>query len=99
LKKKKVMFSYESEHIPYLIARHYTPDFRISTPTGQLYLELKGYLRPEDKRKLVAVKKCNPHLDIRIVFYEYRVKQIKWAERVGFKYAIGTIPEDWLKGL
>jgi hypothetical protein len=94
-----VRFSYEGQKIPYVIAGHYCPDFTIYTPTGVVFIETKGFLRPEDKRKLVAVKKCNPGLDIRIVFYEKRIKQIKWAERVGFKYAIGTIPTEWIKGL
>ena len=99
LKRRKVKFSYEKERIPYLLAGHYTPDFVITTHTGKLYIETKGYLRPEDKRKLVAVKRCNPQLDIRIVFYSERAKQIRWAVKHGFKYAIATIPKDWLLGL
>lgn len=91
-------FSYEGLKIPYVIAGHYTPDFVIATPTGRLYIETKGYLRPEDKRKLIAVKKCNPNMDLRIVFYEHKPRSVKWAEKNHFKYAIGNIPEEWLKG-
>lgn len=98
LRKAKVKFDYESEKIPYVIAGHYIPDFIINTPLGKVYIETKGYLRPESKRKLIAVKKQHPSLDIRLLFYENRKSNIKWADRNGFKYAIGKIPEDWLLG-
>ena len=99
LRKAQVTFGYESERIAYILARHYIPDFIIYTPHGRIYIECKGYLRPEDRSKLSAVKRLNPKLDIRILFYEARDKQIKWAERVGFRYAVGTIPDEWLKGM
>ena len=98
LKRKKVQFKYESEKIPYVIAGHYIPDFVVSTGSGKIYIEAKGYLRPEHKRKMVAVRKLNPHMDIRIVFYATVKKNIKWAEKHGFRYAIGTIPDEWLEG-
>lgn len=96
LKKAKVKFKYETEKIPYILARHYIPDFVVDTPTGKLYIECKGYLRPEHKAKMVAVKKLNPHLDIRILFYAKKLKDIRWAERCGFTYAISDIPVEWL---
>lgn len=99
LKKSKVVYRYESEKIPYILVKHYTPDFIIWTSTGKVYIECKGYLRPEDRAKLKAVKRQNPRLDIRILFYEERKKQIQWAIRNGFRYAIDTIPKEWLHGL
>lgn len=99
LTKAKVVFSYETEKIPYLIAGHYIPDFILSTALGKIYIEAKGHFRPEAKRKMVAVKKINPSLDIRIVFYSLKEKDVRWAQRHGFKYAIDTIPEEWLHGL
>jgi len=97
LKKRKVKFSYETEKFPYTIESKYIPDFPIVTKSGKkFYVECKGYLRPEDKRKLVAVKKCNPELDVRILFYAYNKKNIKWANKNGYRYAIGTIPQEWL---
>ena len=74
------------------------PDFVIRTPTGVVYIEAKGYFRPEAKRKLVAVKKQHPEKDIRIVFYSRNKQYIKWAEKTGFRYAIGTIPTEWMEG-
>lgn len=99
LRKARAKFSYESERIPYILARHYIPDFIVETGTGKIYVECKGYLRPEDKAKLLAVKRQNSNIDLRIVFYENRKKSIKWAEKNGFKFAIYEIPFEWLKGL
>lgn len=98
LRRAKVSFKYESEKIPYVVAYHYIPDFIITTHTGKLYIECKGYFRPEHKVKMKAVKKQHPELDIRIVFYSERPQYIKWAEKHGFKYAIGKIPKEWLLG-
>lgn len=97
LKKAKVKFSYESDHIPYIISGHYIPDFVVSTPSGKIYIEAKGYYRPEHKRKMAAVKKCNPNLDIRFVFYAKKTSDIRWAQKYGFDYAIGQIPREWLR--
>lgn len=99
LRLSGVKFKYESEKIPFVIASHYIPDFILSTPNGKVYVECKGYFRPEAKRKMVAVKKQRPELDIRILFYSFNKQYVKWAERQGFRYAVGTIPEDWLTGL
>lgn len=98
LKKCKAKYKYESEKIPYILARHYIPDFVIETKTGKIYLECKGYFRPEHKSKMAAVKKMHPELDIRIIFYSHNRTNVRWAEKHGFKYAFYTIPEDWLNG-
>lgn len=99
LKRSKIIFCYETEKIPFVIASHYIPDYILYTPLGKVYVECKGYLRPEDKRKMVAVKRLNPQLDIRILFYSHNEKYIKWATKCGFKYAIDKIPKEWLDGL
>lgn len=98
LTKNKVSFKYESEKIPYIFSGYYLPDFVIKTKTGFIYIETKGYFRPEHKRKLVAVKKLNPKLDIRLVFYSEKEKDIKWAVKNGFRYAVDVIPQEWLDG-
>lgn len=99
LKGAKVRFTYETERIPYILSRYYVPDFIIVTDHGKIYIECKGYLRPEHKAKMVAVKRQHPEKDIRILFYAKKSKDIKWAEKHGFVYAIDTIPEEWLNGL
>lgn len=82
-----------------MVAGHYIPDFIIDTPNGTLYIECKGYLRRESRVKLCAVKRQHPERDIRMLFYSTDKKNIRWAIKNGFKYAIGTIPTEWLKGL
>lgn len=96
IKKSKLSYRYEGEKIPYVIAGHYIPDFILTTPLGKIYLETKGHFRPEAKRKMAAVRRQHPELDIRLVFYSRKPKDIRWAEKHGFQYAIGEIPKDWL---
>lgn len=99
LKRSKLWFRYEDERIPYVLAKHYIPDFILRTPTGLLYIECKGYLRPEDRAKLAAVKRQHPNKDIRIVFYQRKERDVKWATKQGFRFAIERIPKEWLEGL
>lgn len=99
LRRNKLDFKYEGERIPYVIASHYIPDFVINTRLGKIYVETKGYLRPEDKRKLAAIKRQHPEIDLRIIFYSDNKKYIKWAEKIGIRWSIGTIPKEWIQGL
>ena len=97
-----VTFEYESTKVPYVLQCNYTPDFLL--PNG-IWLETKGQLTPEDRRKMIAVKKCNPELDIRFVFQApynkinkgSKTTYAKWADRQGFKWcAAHAIPIEWL---
>lgn len=102
LKRKNVKFEYETEKIPYVIERNYVPDFKL--PNG-IYIEAKGVLTPQDRTKMRAVKRENPGLDIRFVFQcasnklnrSSKTTYGDWADRYGFKWADGAIPEEWLK--
>jgi predicted nuclease of restriction endonuclease-like RecB superfamily len=96
LKRSRVNFEYEPIRIPYTLSGYYIPDFLIDG-SRRILVEAKGYLRPEHKRKMVAVKRQHPELDIRIVFYAKVAKNIRWAEKNGFPYAIGKIPKEWLR--
>ena len=58
-----VKYEYESTKVPYILQCNYTPDFLL--PNG-VYLETKGQLTEEDRRKMKAVKAANPELDIQI---------------------------------
>ena len=60
-----VSYEYESEKVPYTIMHNYYPDFVLPNHT---YLEAKGYWSPADRRKILAVKKDNPDMDLRMVF-------------------------------
>ena len=80
----------------------YKPDFILG---NDIAIEIKGWLRPEDRTKLVAVKQQWPGLDLRIVFLRGtdKIKESKsgmtfgqWATKNGFKWAESTIPKSWI---
>lgn len=96
-------FEYETLRLPYTIEATYTPDFVL--PNG-VVLEAKGYFKPEDRRKMIAVKKQYPDLDIRLVFqqpYNTLTKTSKttygqWADKHGFLWAPAhDIPPEWFE--
>lgn len=97
-----VTYEYESTKIPYVLQCNYTPDFLL--PNG-VYLETKGQLTEEDRRKMKAVKAANPDLDIRFVFQSpynkiykgSKTTYAKWCEKHGFPYcSYQNIPISWL---
>ena len=94
-------FEYETLKLNYTLTATYIPDFIL--PNGVI-LEAKGYFKPADRRKMLAIKKQHPDLDIRLVFqqpYNTLTKTSdttysKWAEKNGFKWAPAhDIPLDW----
>ena len=102
LKTLGVSYEYESEKISYVIQHHYTPDFVLP---NHVYLEAKGYWAPEDRRKVLAVKKDNPDMDLRMVFqapYNTISKRSKttyaqWCEKHEIPWThFHDIPLDWL---
>lgn len=106
LASSSTTWSYEDTIIEYVLSHTYTPDFTISLPGGRrIYIECKGWLRPEDRQKMLKVKYQNPDLDIRFVFEKdnplknKKSKQTytQWATRHGFPSAVGEIPKEWLK--
>lgn len=96
LKKAKAIYEYETEKIPYVLARHYIPDFILLTPKGKIYIEAKGHFDRDSKAKMAAVKRQHPNLDIRLIFYRKDKRHIKWAERNGYLFSFEKIPEEWL---
>ena len=58
-------YEYESTKLCYVIQHHYSPDFIL--PNGRI-LECKGYWDSADRRKIRAVIKDNPDIDLRMVF-------------------------------
>jgi len=104
LTEKGIQFEYEQEKLVYIPKpRTYTPDFYI--PETNIYVEAKGHLDKGDRVKMQLVKEQHPELDIRFVFMNARNKIYRgskttyaaWANRYGFQWAEGGIPEEWLK--
>ena len=104
-RRTQLKLEYEADKIPYTVVNHrnYIPDFKIQFPDGHVrYLEIKGYLRTEDRVKMKLVKDQHPGLDIRIVFAKDNKLSSKsntrystWAKKTGIPYAIATIPNEW----
>ncbi len=97
-----VTYEYESTKVPYTIQHNYHPDFILP---NNVYLETKGYWDPKDRRKVLAVKRDNPKLDLRMVFqapYNKISKSSKttyaqWCERHDIPWtSFHNIPLDWL---
>ena len=97
-----VSYQYESEKLSYTIEHNYTPDFVLPNYT---YLEAKGYWDPADRRKILAVKRDNPGIDIRMIFQspyntiskKSKTTYAKWCEKHEIPWtSYKDIPIDWL---
>ena len=103
VKGTRIVKKYETDRLPYFLLKNYVPDFPIVFPDGRtMYLEVKGWLRPSDRTKMIAVKKNNPQADIRFVFGKdnklhksSKTTYSEWAIKNGFQYAIGEVPKEW----
>ena len=102
LKELGVSYEYESTQIPYVIQHNYTPDFLLP---NHVYLETKGYWDAADRRKILAVKKANPEIDLRMVFQspyntiskKSKTTYAKWCEKHDIPWtSYHEIPLDWL---
>lgn len=101
LKQAGRPFTYETLKLPYVIEHTYHPDFMLD---NGIIIEAKGRFMKGDTAKMKAVKKAHPHLDIRFVFMYAHQKisgqkqtHAEWAEKNGFKWADGKVPQEWLK--
>lgn len=110
LKKEGVSFRYEGRRIAYkpLSPLWYVPDFHEFPKAGQVVLEGKGWFRTSKERtRLIAVRKCNPGLDIRFVFQNANKRISKtskttygeWCDKHGFKWCEKVIPKTWIAEL
>lgn len=111
LKKNGIKFEYEPEVVEFLQPekkRKYTPDFKIRTKTGvTCFIETKGKLTAEDRKKLVLVKEQHPKKKFILVFMNSANKLRKnskttysdWAKKAGFEwydFRFG-LPKGWVK--
>ena len=97
-----ISYQYESEKLSYTIEHNYTPDFVLPNYT---YLETKGYWDAAERRKVLAVKKANPQIDLRMVFQapyntiskKSKTTYAKWCEKHDIPWtSYHDIPLDWL---
>lgn len=95
---------YETEKLEYKTTAIYKPDFIITFADGRkMYLEVKGYLSTDDRKKMLSVKEHHPDADIRFVFEKdnklnkkAKMTYSKWCEKNNFPYCFKTIPNEWL---
>ena len=97
-----VTYEYESTRVPYTIQHHYCPDFILP---NHVLLETKGYWDAADRRKIKAVKKDNPDLDLRMVFQapfnkiskKSKTTYAMWCEKHDIPWtSFHNIPIEWL---
>ena len=95
-------YEYEPTRVPYQIMHHYSPDFLLN---NGIYLETKGYWDAADRRKIAAVKKDNPDIDLRMVFQSpynkiskhSKTTYAKWCDKHDIPWcAYHSLPIDWL---
>lgn len=104
LENRCIPFEYETVTLEYTtppVNHKYVPDFKI----GNIFVEFKGWFKPEDRAKMLYVIKQHPELDIRMLFMKdcklYKDSDTKysdWCNKYGIKYAIGyTVPQEWVE--
>ena len=101
LDRENVPYLYEVQKFDYVTSSRYCPDFFL--PNGVI-IECKGFLKPSDRRKMIAVKQQHPELDIRFVFQRdntltknSKTTYTMWAEKHGFPSCVFPhIPPEWL---
>ena len=102
LDKVGAKYEYENQQVAYTIQHHYNPDFCL---VNGVMLETKGYWDSEDRRKIKAVMRDNPDIDLRMVFQapfnkiskKSKTTYAQWCEKHGIKWASAhAIPIDWL---
>ena len=97
LKQNGLRFTYESDKVNYQYdPQKYIVDFTIpiGTHDEKIFIEYKGKLDGPTRKKMNAIKKSNPDIDLRIVFEKpnnklYRGAKMRyweWAERHGFRW-------------
>jgi hypothetical protein len=97
-------WDYEPEKWEYTYGiQKYTPDFRIRLPNRELWIEGKGKMTASTRKKMLAIKRCNPERDLRVI-YERAKNNImrgskttyaKWSDNHDFIWSDKTIPEEW----
>jgi len=100
-------YEYETEKLKYIVPESshvYTPDLLLKKKAGgTMYVEIKGKLDPETRKKMQCVKASNPDLDIRFCFQNPRARIAKhsntsysdWAEKNGFPWCGPVFPKEW----
>jgi hypothetical protein len=106
LREQGLSPEYESEKLPYVLHKKYTPDFKI----GDVYIEVKGWWPSAERTKFLAVVMHNPRLRIFVALQRpntrlskaSRTTYAQWCEKYGIAWCPIPIPKEflckWLNG-
>jgi hypothetical protein len=79
----------------------YTPDFFLENGT---IIETKGRFTAADRRKMVAIQRGHPNLDIKMLFMrDNKIHKRSdtyysdWCMENNYDFSIGEVKEEWLK--
>lgn len=101
-----VEVEYEPEVLRYEVTHKYTPDFVLRGVRGTIYIEAKGYFKPEDRSKSLTVRSQYPTISLRFLFQNPHVRlsssstttYAQWCDKKGFLWAAGPeIPQAWIE--
>ena len=104
LQERNIHFVYEKDVVVYFKPRkecRYTPDVTLD---NGIVIEIKGYLKREDRQKHILIQQQFPNLDIRFLFGNAKNKIYKnskttyadWCNKNNFKFCEKQIPNDWI---
>ena len=104
LDRRNIKYTYEPCAIEYSVneTKKYTPDFKLEGLP--FYLEFKGWLTLEDRKKAIRVRRSNPDIEVRFVFQNSSNKirrgskttYADWCNKNGFKWADVFVPQHWI---
>lgn len=97
-------WNYESTKLPYTLHKNYIPDF--ISADDKIIIESKGFLRSDDRSKMLAVKQQHPEWRIIFVFQApnrtisktSKTTYAAWALKHGFDVATVDTLLDVLGG-
>lgn len=105
LERNNVPYDYEAERWTYQYEpAHYTPDFTIQTQN--FVIEVKGKMTPDIRKKMLAVKRCNPDRKVYMVFERSnnriapgsRTTYGEWCEKNGIQWSEHVPRGEWFNG-
>lgn len=97
-------FEYEPDVFHYQhLPQKYTPDFKVFKKDGSpIYLEAKGKMVYETRKKMLSVQRDNPGLALHMVFESNgkigsgsKTRYVEWAEKHGIPASLKDIKEEW----
>lgn len=109
-RQRPVSVEYEPHRLKFQVPvqqRTYTPDFLIKGNKKSFYIEVKGRLTQQDRKKMLLVKEQHPDKIFRFVFATGKNKLYRgspttygdWCDKHGFEWTDlkKGIPDEWFR--